>query len=249
MVFNGNSVDVLHGVNLAVDIKVVIIRPDLHVAGGQNQIGVIHRADHIHDAQLVRFQFQRIHINHDLPVAPAERLRHGRARHIGDLVAHVELAEVAQLRLVQAFAFQGNQTHRQAGRVKLQNHRRQGAGRQLAQIRHREVGDAGHGGIGIEAGLKINLDQAHARQRTRFNVIHAAGQREEALKASGDVRFDLLRRHAGKNVATTTTGILIGGNKSTGIRTRLVTPTTQVIRQMTMMRYGRRMAKRDMTAK
>ena len=52
-----------------------------------------------------------------------------------------------------------------------------------------------------------------------------------------------------KNVATTTTGILIGGNKSTGIRTRLVTPTTQVMRQMTMMRYGRRMAKRDMKMK
>ena len=41
-----------------------------------------------------------------------------------------------------------------------------------------------------------------------------------------------------KNVATTTTGILIGGNKSTGIRTRLVTPTTQTMRQMTMIRYG-----------
>jgi hypothetical protein len=49
-----------------------------------------------------------------------------------------------------------------------------------------------------------------------------------------------------KKVATTTTGILIGGNRSTGIRTKLVTPTTQVMRQMTMMRYGRRMAKRDM---
>src|SRR5215469_5322177 len=49
-----------------------------------------------------------------------------------------------------------------------------------------------------------------------------------------------------KNVATTTTGILIGGNKSTGIRNRLVTPTTHVIRQMTMTKYGKRKAKRDM---
>src|SRR5215471_12459896 len=32
-----------------------------------------------------------------------------------------------------------------------------------------------------------------------------------------------------KNVATTTTGILIEGNRSTGIRTRLVSPTTHVI--------------------
>ncbi len=41
-----------------------------------------------------------------------------------------------------------------------------------------------------------------------------------------------------KKVATTTTGMLIGGNRSTGIRTRLVTPTTQVIRQSTMTKYG-----------
>ena len=39
-----------------------------------------------------------------------------------------------------------------------------------------------------------------------------------------------------KNVATTTTGILIGGNKSTGMRTRVVTPTTQMMRQMTMIK-------------
>ncbi len=37
-----------------------------------------------------------------------------------------------------------------------------------------------------------------------------------------------------KNVATTTTGMLMGGNKSTGMRTRVVTPTTQTMRQMTM---------------
>src|SRR5580765_4152615 len=49
-----------------------------------------------------------------------------------------------------------------------------------------------------------------------------------------------------KNVATTTTGILIGGNRSTGIRTRLVTPTTHVIRHRTRMRYGYRREKRDM---
>ena len=39
-----------------------------------------------------------------------------------------------------------------------------------------------------------------------------------------------------KNVATTTTGILMGGNKSTGMRTTVVTPTTQTMRQMTMIR-------------
>ncbi len=41
-----------------------------------------------------------------------------------------------------------------------------------------------------------------------------------------------------KKVATTTTGMWMGGNRSTGMRTTLVTPTTQVIRQMTMTKYG-----------
>ncbi len=39
-----------------------------------------------------------------------------------------------------------------------------------------------------------------------------------------------------KNVATTTTGMLMLGNRSTGIRTTLVRPMTAVIRHATMMK-------------
>src|SRR3954471_5360589 len=52
-----------------------------------------------------------------------------------------------------------------------------------------------------------------------------------------------------KNVATTTTGILIEGKRSTGIRTTVAVPMTQIIRQMTMIKYGKRMEKRDMRRK
>src|SRR6202044_3438358 len=41
-------------------------------------------------------------------------------------------------------------------------------------------------------------------------------------------------------VATTTSGKLIGGKRSTGIRERLVTPITSSVRQITMMKYGLR---------
>ena len=41
-----------------------------------------------------------------------------------------------------------------------------------------------------------------------------------------------------KNVATTTTGILIGGNRSTGMRATVLTPTTASTRQRTTIRYG-----------
>ncbi len=41
-------------------------------------------------------------------------------------------------------------------------------------------------------------------------------------------------------MATTTSGRLIVGNKSTGIRVRLVTPMTSNTRQITIMKYGLR---------
>ena len=87
---------------LAVGVEVVVDRADLHVAGGQDQVAVVHRADHIHHAELVRLQLQRIDVDHDLPIASAERLRHRCAGHVRDLVAHVVLAEIAQLRFVQS---------------------------------------------------------------------------------------------------------------------------------------------------
>ena len=40
--------------------------------------------------------------------------------------------------------------------------------------------------------------------------------------------------------------MFMAGNMSTGMRARLVTPTTAMIRQTTTMKYGFRMAKEDM---
>ena len=120
-------IDVVDVVELAVGVKVVIERPDLHVARGQNQVRIVHRPHDIHDAELMRLEFQRIDIDHDLPIAPAERLRHRGARHIRHLVADRVLAQIAQLRLVHPLAFQRDQADRQARGVELQNDRRQRA--------------------------------------------------------------------------------------------------------------------------
>src|SRR6202020_2925861 len=43
-----------------------------------------------------------------------------------------------------------------------------------------------------------------------------------------------------KNVATTTSGKLMGGKRSTGIRDKLVTPITTSTRQITITKYGLR---------
>ena len=46
-------------------------------------------------------------------------------------------------------------------------------------------------------------------------------------------------------MATTTTGMFMAGNMSTGMRTSVATPTTATIRQRTTMKYGFLMANRD----
>ncbi len=110
------------------------------------------------------FQLVGIGVDHDLAVAPAERLRHAGAGHAGDLVAHLKLRQIAKRGLVQALAFECHQAHRKAGRVELQHDRRQRAGRKAAQLRHREIGDGGHRRVRIGSRLEVDFDHAHARE-------------------------------------------------------------------------------------
>ena len=109
----------------------------------------------------------------------------------------VNCADIVELGFVESLALQGNQAHRQAGSVELEHHRRQGSRRQPLQVRQREVGNLGYVGVGVGAGLKVDLDDADAQQRTRFQVVDAARQREKAFQGIGDIGLDVLRRHAG----------------------------------------------------
>jgi hypothetical protein len=108
------AVDLVGRGELAVRVEVVVGRADLHVAGGEDQVAVVDGADDVHDGQLVGLELQRVDVDHDLPVLPAERLRHGRTGDAGHLVAHGVLSEVPELRLVQALALERDQADGQA---------------------------------------------------------------------------------------------------------------------------------------
>ncbi len=142
-------------------------------------------------------QFQRIDIHHDLAIASTKRLRHRRPGHVGDLVSHGVLAKIAQLGFVQSLTLERDQADRKAGGVEFKNHGRQRTRRQSSQIGHGEIGNRTEVGVGVSPGLEIDLDQADARQRSRFDVIDSAAQREETFERIGDVGFNLLRRHSG----------------------------------------------------
>ena len=196
--FQRQAVDVVHRLDLAVGVEIVVERPDFHVAGRQNQIGFVHRPNDVHDAELMRLQLDGVDINHDLAVAAAEGLGHGSAGNVGDLVAHGVLSGVPQFGLPHPFALEGDQADRQAGGVELEHHGRKRPRRQLAQVGHGQVGDGGDRRIVIGARLEIHFDQAHAGKGARFDVIDPAAQGEKSLEPAGDVVLNLFWRHAGK---------------------------------------------------
>src|ERR1700683_5623692 len=167
-----HGIDFLNHRNLAIGIDVVIFRSDAHVAGGQNQIRFIHRAHHVHHRELVSFEFDRIDINLDLPVLAAVRLRYGSAGNVGDLIPYLKLRQIFEPRLVETLAFERDQTHWKIRSVELQHNRRQGSRRKSPQIRHGEIRDIADSGV--RARLKVDLDQAHTRQRSRLDVVDSA---------------------------------------------------------------------------
>lgn len=137
--FQGNPGDLIHGVELAVRLDRVVGRADHDIASRKDRVRPLEGCDHIHQAQLPGLELHGIDIDHDLPVFAAEWLGYRRARCSGYLVTDIKLAEVAQLRLVKALPRQRDQADGEAGSVELQYHRREGAGREPSQVRHREV--------------------------------------------------------------------------------------------------------------
>ena len=195
-VFSGTSLSAFALGDLRVRVEVVIERADANVARGQDQVGFVGGAHHIHGAQFMGLQLQRVDVHHDLAVAAAVGRRHGGARNARDLISNLELQVIVELRFGQALAVDGEQANRKARRVHAHHDRRKRALRKPPQVRHREIGNLRYIGVGVRARLKIDLDQADAGHRARFHVIDSAAQGEETLERVRDIGFDLLRRHA-----------------------------------------------------
>ena len=137
--FEGHAVDGRCRRGLAIRVEIVIKRPDLDITSRQDQVGFVDLAHDVHGAQLVRFEFQRIDVDHDLPVPAPEGLWHGSTGNIGNLIPNGVLTEIVELSLVDALAFECDQAYRQAGGVKFQDHGRQGAWGKAPQVGHGKV--------------------------------------------------------------------------------------------------------------
>ena len=132
-------IDLLNRRKLAVRVYVVVQRSYRHIAGGQYQIRAVDGPHDVHQAELMRFKFERVRIHHDLPVTAAEGLRHTRAGNTRHLIAHRELRQVPHLSFVKTFTADRDQTNRKTRGIEFQNNRRQCAGREPSQLRHCEI--------------------------------------------------------------------------------------------------------------
>ncbi len=159
---DGHCVDLLDHWDLTVGVDVVILRADTDVAGWEDQIRFVDRMDDVHDGELVCFEFHWIDVDLNLAILSAIRLWHRCAGDIRHLIADGELGEIFELGLVKALAFERDQADRQVRRVELEHDGRQRAGRQAAQVGHGEIGDVGDGGVGVGAGLEVDLDERDA---------------------------------------------------------------------------------------
>jgi len=191
------AVHIGHIPELAVGIDVVVEVADADIACGEDEVGIVDRADDVHHRELGGFKLEGVDIDHDLAVLPAERLWDGCAGDIGDLVPDGVLPGVPELGFGHSLAFEGDEADGQAGGVELEDDRWEGAGRESAQVGGGEVGDGADRGVGIGSWLEVDLDEADARQGPAFDVVDSGSEGEEALEAASDGVFDLFRRHAG----------------------------------------------------
>ena len=195
LVADRNVVQLLQELGAAVDADVVLDRPHLGRARGDD--GVLRQGgiEHVLRRQAARVERVRVDVDVHHPVLAAVGDGHRRALHGHELRADEVVAEIADLLFGQLVASQAEHEHRHVGGVVLQDQRRRGAGGQrpgdgLAQRR-----DLRDRRVDVGARLEEQLDHAGAANRLRFQVLDVADRRgQRPLHDRRDPVLHLVRR-------------------------------------------------------
>ena len=113
----GHRIDLIDDRHLAVGVDVVVLGPNANIAGGKNQVGLVHRVHHVHDRELMSLQLYRIDVDLDLAILAAVGLGNRGARYVRDLVSDLELRKILELRLIHPFALERDQADRKVRSV------------------------------------------------------------------------------------------------------------------------------------
>ena len=195
---HGELVHLLHMPHHAVGVDLVVELADLGVAGRDERVEVLERADHVHGRKVAHRQLVAIDIGQNAADAASVHRRRDHTANALQSVAQLEVGDVVELGFVVARATDAHQTQRHAGRwVEGHDHRRNRARRQVIHVGDGQRRHLRHGGVGVDVGTEVIAHDAHAVHRTRFLVGDTVGLTGPAFEAAGDVFLHHLRGHAG----------------------------------------------------
>ncbi len=197
---DGQIVQFRHRLRAGIHVDVVLERPDLGGARGQNQVLRADRIDHVQRRKALRLQSRGIQIHLHLPLFAAVGIRNRRSRHGDQSRADEVHARVEQL-LLGEFVTGKAELQNRHGRCAVSNdQRRSRPRRQLPQLRLRNRRDLRNGLINVGVRLEKHLHYGDAVQRLRLDVLDVIDQRgQRALRHRRDPVSHVLRRTGRSN--------------------------------------------------
>ena len=157
---------------------------------------------------------------------------------------------VVELLFIEAFAGEAELQDGHAGGGEVDDLRGQDAGRKALEHFLGCRRDLGVGGVEGGAGLEVNLDDVFAVEAGRFGVLNVIDERgEAAFEGTGDAAFYLFGLRPVYCQATETTGILILGKISVGVRRMSTGAAIRMRIARTTKVYGRLSASRTIHMK
>src|SRR5262249_41539575 len=151
----------------AVDLNLIVLIPDLRVAGRQDEILGGQRIRDIHRRKLLRVELIGIDVHHYLAELPAVWQRHGRALDRRELGADEILSEIEKLLLAQRLAFQAKLDDRNARCVVLNNAGRGRSRRENLEQSLRNGSDLRERNLDLRVWLKVHSRYGNAAVRLR----------------------------------------------------------------------------------
>ena len=164
---------------------------ELRGARRQNQVLQIQRVRDIDRRKLLGVQLVEIQIHHDLPVLAAERIGNGRALHGAERRADEVVRQIEDFLLLQRLAAQPELQDRNAGRVVLQNLRREHPRRHVADLNLALRHDLRQRHIDLHVRMEVDANHRDALVRLRFDVFDVVDVRGESALEIGDDRLSI----------------------------------------------------------
>ena len=165
------------------------------VPAGHDQVLEVERIRYVNGRQPLRVQLVKVQVDHDLALLTSERKRHRRALHGGERRADEVVPEVEDFLLLERLAAQPELENRHAGRVVLEDLRREGPRRHVADLDLALRHDLRQREVHLHGRVEEHADDGDALVRLGLDVLDTDDvRRHRSFEVRDDPALHLLRR-------------------------------------------------------